>query len=145
MWQCVSFSWKTCSIQHMLLLTNTQQKTIETRSDPEKRRLPLIKPFIFGLTSMMGDIVPACFPALFLSVFAHKQGLCVLWTRMKTVCSGASRSWLFWKKNSALSTTVVSRAMRYDALSSSLQSPPPLWEEQPPSEWGQARVCQTLC
>ena len=115
-----------------------------------KTILIYFKPFICGLISMLGDMILACqptlrLPALFLSVFAYKQGPCVLWTRMKSVCSVASRSWLFWKKNSALSTTVVSRAMRYDALSSTLQSLPPLWEEQPPSEWGQARVYQTLC
>ena len=61
------------------------KQTIEMKYDPEKMRLPLIyfKPFIFGLTSMLGDMILACLPtlrlpALFLSVFAYKQGLCVL-------------------------------------------------------------------
>ena len=89
------------------------------------------KPFIFGLTSMLGDMILACLPtlrlpALVLSVFAYKQGLCVLWTKLKSVCSGASQAWVSGEKNIALSTTVESRVMRYDALSSRLQSLPPL-------------------
>ena len=61
------------------------KETIEMKYDPEKMRLPLIyfKPFICGLISMLGDMILACqptlrLPALFLSVFAYKQGLCVL-------------------------------------------------------------------
>ena len=126
------------------------RKTNETKKWPRNKRDCHFKPFICGLTSMLGDIL-ACLTYLrstliCVCLLACLCLVCLLRTRIKSVCSVASRSWLFWKKKtSALSTTVVRRAMRYDALSSSLQSPWALWEQQPPSEWGQVRVCQTVC
>ena len=95
------------------------------------------KPLICGLTSMVGDcvltspmvgdMILTCFltlrlPALRLSVFACiKQELCV--QRTRSVCSVASR--FSERRIGGLSSADLSREVRPDALSSSLQSPPP--------------------
>ena len=147
MWQkYVSLSRQTCFVQHMLVLTKTLKKKQWKRKVTQKRRHGHW--YISNLLSVAWPLrwVTWCwlvfllcvFPlCAFLSVFACKQERYVLRSRPRSVCSVASRSRIFWKQISALSKR-VGRLMRYDALSSSLWSPPPLSEEQPPSEWGQA-------